>query len=270
MRWREERAHGLEQRRGGRATRWRPPARAVVFSGTTVGDRPARARRPAGAVPAQHRLRRDADPAGQRGRRGHAAAGRSWRPIGPQLDWPHAPARGQGEPGWTPGRVRRAPPLDRGDGGAARSWLRSSSRRRRIQLGNARRTRSPSRGDARQGLVALERSGIGPGALTPFDALVPDGSRAADAAKRLAQVDGVRGAVAPAAWRRAGHGARRPSSRTPTATLAGAGRDTLGSSPARARRSARRRAAAARAQSADFLEAVYGNFPLMIALDRRC
>ena len=35
-RWREERAHGPQRRRGGRSGRWSPPGRAVVFSGLTV------------------------------------------------------------------------------------------------------------------------------------------------------------------------------------------------------------------------------------------
>src|SRR5204862_7573612 len=61
------------------------------------------------------------------------------------------------------------------------------------------------KGDAKQGLVALERSGIGPGALLPAEALVRGGTSPDQVAQRLAAVRGVHGAVAPSTpkWRRA-------------------------------------------------------------------
>jgi RND superfamily putative drug exporter len=123
-------------------------------------------------------------------------------------------------------------------------------------------------GDAKTGLTALERSGIGPGALTPFEVLVHGGGADADAVARAASaVAGVRGAVAPSgpAWRRAD---------TSIVTVFPAndgngpsGRDTLG----RVRSAVHPLAGTPRvggsaAGTKDFVDAVYGSFPLMVAL----
>ena len=51
-------------------------------------------------------------------------------------------------------------------------------------------------GDAKQGLIALERSGIGAGALEPAEALV-HGSSPEQVASALVSMRGVHGAVAP-------------------------------------------------------------------------
>ena len=131
-----------------------------------------------------------------------------------------------------------------------------------IQVGNANPDSLSQSGDAHNGLVALERSGIGAGALTEFIGLVPDPSEAGTLATRLAGVSGISGAAV--AW--TGDGAavvvaipkqeansssgRALNSRLKTAahTVAGA---TIGGQAA---------------SGADFVDAVYGSFPLMIAL----
>jgi RND superfamily putative drug exporter len=134
----------------------------------------------------------------------------------------------------------------------------------RIQLGNASPDSLAKSGDARAGLVALERAGIGAGALTEFQVLAPvyDAHRVA---ARLARVDGVRGAaVAP--WR---------SLASPLVVV-----DVF---PERQANGAFGRALYSRLQdraaqlpqvsvggpvagNADFVSAVYSNFPLMVAL----
>src|SRR5436190_759819 len=119
-------------------------------------------------------------------------------------------------------------------------------------------------GDAKDGLVALERSGIGSGALLPHEILVR-GTDPKKVAAAVAGVDGVHGALAPASWRRAGTAVVVAFS-TPDGSSK-AGRDVVG----RIRTAAHGAGADAKlggtqAQSADFISAVYGNFPLMIAL----
>ncbi|MDQ6778403.1 MAG: MMPL family transporter [Actinomycetota bacterium] len=133
-----------------------------------------------------------------------------------------------------------------------------------IQLGDPRADSLAQTGPARAGLDHLNHAGIGTGPLAPFDTLVRSGDpeMVADA---LAGVAGVRAAIAPRAWRRDG-----------TALIAVIP-TTDGNSPAgRATLDRIRTAERAlpanvvtggkAAQSADFLDEVYGNFPLVIAL----
>jgi RND superfamily putative drug exporter len=120
-------------------------------------------------------------------------------------------------------------------------------------------------GSAGTGLAQLERSGITAGALTPTEVLVPQGATR-EAAERLAAVPGVRGAVAPegAQWSRDGVSIVDVVPASDAAATAG--KDTL----------ERVRAAAAdlpgagvgglAAETADFVDAVYGSFPLMLAI----
>ena len=133
-----------------------------------------------------------------------------------------------------------------------------------IQLGEPRADSLAQSGPARAGLEKLEQSGIGTGPLSPFDVLVRSGKPDA-VAKALVGVDGVRGTIAPADWRRDGTAVlaviptadgnspagRATLDRIRAATQPLPGRATVGGEAA---------------QSADFLDAVYGNFPLVIAL----
>jgi RND superfamily putative drug exporter len=182
--------------------------------------------------------------------------------IGPRLDWP---------------RNRR----DARAGRAWSAWARVVIRHRwaaaaastavlvglvvgasTIQLGNPRADSLAQEGTARAGLESLEESGIGTGPLSPFDALVRSGDPQAVAAA-VAQVEGVRSAAAPADWRR---GETALVTIIPTED---------GNSPAGRATLDRIRAAdlpgtvtigGEAAQGADFLDAVYANFPLIIAL----
>jgi RND superfamily putative drug exporter len=133
-----------------------------------------------------------------------------------------------------------------------------------IVLGNPSANSLGNEGPARAALEKLELSGIGVGPLAPFDALVRSGD-AEDVAQALAQVDGVRSAAAPAAWRRDGTAIVVAF---PTADgNSPAGRETLD----RLRETAQSLPAAVTvggeaAQSADFLDTVYGKFPLIVLL----
>ncbi|HEY2635896.1 MAG TPA: MMPL family transporter, partial [Solirubrobacteraceae bacterium] len=121
-------------------------------------------------------------------------------------------------------------------------------------------------GDAKDGLVALEKAGIGSGALLPHETLVK-GAPPTAVASAEGKVKGIHGAVAPAGpdWR-AGGTAVVDAFAVPDGSTA-EGRDLvtqvrdvaheqgdqvkLGGQPA---------------SNKDFIDAVYGNFPLMIAL----
>ena len=114
--------------------------------------------------------------------------------------------------------------------------------------------------------MALEDAEIGEGALLPHEILVEGGTDPKSVASELRGVDGIHGAVAPESWRSGGTAIVEaipvPDSGTERA------RDTL---DARPRHRARGRArtcgsAASRRPNADFIDAVYGSFPLMIAL----
>jgi RND superfamily putative drug exporter len=115
--------------------------------------------------------------------------------------------------------------------------------------------------------VALERSGIGEGALQPHEVLVEGGTDPARVAAALNGVEGVHGAVAPATpdWRRGGSAV---VDAFPIAdTGEGAGKETL----AAVRRAAhaagpRVRVGGEPASNDDFVDLVYGGFPLMLAL----
>jgi RND superfamily putative drug exporter len=115
-------------------------------------------------------------------------------------------------------------------------------------------------------LVALERSGIGPGALSPIEILTPQ-ANAQQLAAAAAAVPGVHGAVAPTgpAWQRGGTAVVDAFSVSDGSTSAGL--DTLD----RVRTAAHDVGSGVRvggiaAENQDFVSAIYGSFPLMIAL----
>jgi putative drug exporter of the RND superfamily len=182
--------------------------------------------------------------------------------IGPRLDWPRNRRDARASRAWS-------------------AWARLVVRHRwaaaatstavlaalviaafTIQLGNPHADSLAQAGPARAGLENLKSSAIGTGPLSPFDALVRSGDAEA-VAKAVGRIDGVRSAAAPADWRRAetaivmiiptedGNSAagRATLDRIRATTLPG--EVTIGGEAA---------------QSADFIGAVYGNFPLVILL----
>ncbi len=187
--------------------------------------------------------------------------------LGPRLDWPHVRDDDRASRAWT-------------------GWARLVVRRRWIaalgaalvlaalvlaatglQPGLPNVNTIAKQGDAKQGLLALERSGIGAGALLPYEALVEGAASPQRVAEAMAGVRGVHGAVAPDSpqWRHAGAAVVDAFSVPDGSTSAG--RDTLERATAAARAVGDRvRVGGLPAQNQDFIEAVYGNFPLMIAL----
>jgi RND superfamily putative drug exporter len=133
-----------------------------------------------------------------------------------------------------------------------------------LRLGLARADSLAHTGPGRTALEQLERSGIGDGVLSPLE-VVTTPAAGPRVAALLGRVDGVRGAVAPAGWRRGDTALVDVLPTRDPASPAGAG--TLG----------RVRAAAAAAHlpaqvggmtasTSDFVSAVYGRFPEMLAL----
>jgi RND superfamily putative drug exporter len=136
-----------------------------------------------------------------------------------------------------------------------------------LRLGTPRSDALAASGTARQALVDLERAGIPTGVLTPVDVLIPTGADRADTAASLGAVPGVYAASAPddSGWRRDGTSLLTvlPSDETGT----GAGRDTV----ARVRSAATAAVPAALVggagvQDIDFEHALYGRFPLILAV----
>jgi RND superfamily putative drug exporter len=263
-RWREERSHG----RSGEAAVQRAmetAGRAVVFSGTTVAI--GLVAMVALPVP----FLRSMGYAGMLIPLVSTLVAITLLPVvlaklGQRLDWPHRRTDDRASRAWT----RWAESVVR------HRWLAASGAiavlgalliaATGLTLGDASPDTIAKQGEAKAGLTALERSGIGPGGLLPYEALT-NGGGARRLAADLSRVEGVHGAVAP--------GTARWSSGRVSEVLAfpvaddstSAGRGTLD----RVRAAAHAAGPSVRvgglpAQNADFISAVYGGFPLMIAL----
>jgi putative drug exporter of the RND superfamily len=187
--------------------------------------------------------------------------------LGPRLDWPHRRTDDQASRAWT-------------------GWAEAVSRRRwlafcagiavilalsfaatDLQLGASDANTISKSGDAKEGLTALERAGIGEGSLLPHEILIEGSTDPEQVAADLREIDGIHGAVAPdnGDWRRDG-----------TAIVEAIPIPDSGSDEGEATLEAVRNAAHAAgsdvrvggqpAANDDFIDAVYGSFPLMIAL----
>jgi RND superfamily putative drug exporter len=181
--------------------------------------------------------------------------------IGPRLDRRHAHRQDHPSNGWTAWSefvVRHRWSAAIVSTAALAGLVLAAST---IQLGNPQAESLAQAGPARVALDHLQRSAIGTGPLSPFETLV----RSADPAPVVAalrDVDGVRAVIAPGDWRR---GSRSLVAVIPTADgNSPAGRATL--DRIRAAASGRAVTGGEAAQSADFLDAVYGNVPLVIAV----
>jgi putative drug exporter of the RND superfamily len=189
--------------------------------------------------------------------------------IGPRLDWPHKRTDKRASRAWT----RWAEFVVRrrwiAAGVATAVVLGLTVAAANLHLGNSNVDTIAKTGEAKTGLQALERSGIGAGALNPHEVLVTDAAKKNpdQVAATMYVVDGVHGAVAPSSadWRRDGtaivdvFGTADAAGSSGDATLKQVrhAADGLGSSV---------RVGGGPALNADFIDAVYGNFPLMIAL----
>jgi putative drug exporter of the RND superfamily len=187
--------------------------------------------------------------------------------LGTRLDWPHRRTDARASRLWT----RWA------EGVARRRWLAAGAglavlaaltiAATDLRLGTHDADTLSKSGDAKAGLVALENAGIGEGALLPHEILIDGGTDPARVAGRLRTLDGIHGAVAPDApdWRRDG------TALVDAVPIADSGTDEGDAVLASVRRTAHAmgpdvRVGGQPASTADFIDAVYGSFPLMIAL----
>jgi putative drug exporter of the RND superfamily len=187
--------------------------------------------------------------------------------IGSRLDWPHVRSDDKASRSWTAWAqliVRRRWVAAVGAAAILAALVLAATS---LQPGLPNVNTIAKKGDAKQGLLALERSGIGSGVLLPNEALIEGSTSPQLLASTLAKVQGVHGAVAPAGagWRRSG-AAIVDTFSTPDGSSS-AGRETLD----RIRTTAHGvgsdvRLGGLAAQNEDFINAVYGNFPLMIGL----
>jgi len=265
MRWREERAHG---RTGDEAIvrAMETAGRAVVFSGTTV----AIGLLALIALPLP--FLRSMGYGGMLIPVMSVAVALTLLPVvlhslGRRLDWPHVRTDDQASRFWT-------------------GWARGIVRHRAVAAlvallvvgalvvaatalhpGLSDLDTLAKSGDAKTGLVALEDSGIGAGALVPNEVLVRGGAAPEGVASALAGVDGISGATAPRdpMWRQGGSAIVLAFPEQDGSTAAG--RSLVGD----VREVAHAQGGAVRvggqpSQNKDFIDAVYGNFPLMLAL----
>src|SRR3954447_2202646 len=264
VRWREERAHGHDIE-DATIRAMSTAGRAVVFSGTTV----AIGLLALIALPLP--FLRSMGYAGLLIPLVSTAVAITLLPVllvkwGPRLDWPHK----------------------RSDDNASRAWTRWAQGvvRHRVlatiaalailfalvlgatdlNLGTSNPDILAKKGDGLVALKQLERAGVGAGALAPYEILAPAAS--ADRVKgALAGIDGTHGAAAPTGpqWRRGGTAVVEafpvPNPATKEARdLVPEVRDAAHSAGADVRVSG------PMAQNDDFIDLVYGSFPLMICL----
>ncbi|HEY2630975.1 MAG TPA: MMPL family transporter [Solirubrobacteraceae bacterium] len=265
VRWREERAHGLE---GDAAIQraMETAGRAVVFSGTTV----AIGLLALIALPLP--FLRSVGYGGMLIPLISVIVAVTLLPVvlsklGPRLDWPHVRSDDKASRSWTKWAqlvVRNRWVAALGAAAILTALVLAASN---IQPGLPNVNTIAKQGDAKVGLVALEKSGIGSGALLPNEALVEGSTSPEKVATAMAAVPGVHGAVAPTSPQWRSGGAAVVDSFTSADGSSNAGRDTLDNVRTAAHEAGPQvRLGGLQAQNEDFIEAVYGNFPLMIAL----
>jgi RND superfamily putative drug exporter len=186
---------------------------------------------------------------------------------GPRLDWPHRRTDDKASRAWT----RWAEAVSR------RRWLAAGAgialvlalayAATDLQLGSADADTLSKSGDAKQGLTALERSGIGEGSILPHEILIEGSTNPERVAAALARVKGIHGAVAPRdpSWRRDGTAIVEAIPMPDSGTDAG-GRTLDGVRTTAHAAGPDVRVGGGPAANQDFIDAVYGSFPLMIAL----
>lgn len=186
--------------------------------------------------------------------------------VGPRLAWPTARRREQGSRFWY-AWARRVVSHPWPAAIVALLVLGSlTAAAATVSLSSAQANSLSKAGEAHAGLLALERSGIGAGALTPAEILVRSGAPAA-VAVRMRGIAGVEGAVAPASRSRRRNGTAIVEIISFADGNSTAGQQTLD----RVRRAVHALSPSSGvggvvAQTQDFVAATYGSFPLMIGL----
>ncbi|HEX6585273.1 MAG TPA: MMPL family transporter [Solirubrobacterales bacterium] len=186
--------------------------------------------------------------------------------YGAKLDWPHRRTDDKASRAWT----RWAEAVSRrrwlGAGAGLVVVLALAFAATNMQLGTSDADTIAKEGDAKTGLTALEDAGIGEGSILPHEILVQRGTDPDQVAADLDGIEGLQGAVAP-------HDGWATDS---TAIVEAIPVPDSGTSEGGATLDAVRDTAHAAgpdvqvgggpAANDDFIEAVYGSFPLMIAL----
>jgi RND superfamily putative drug exporter len=264
VRWREERTHGLDNE-AAIAKAMQTAGRAVVFSGTTV----AIGLLALIALPLP--FLRSVGYGGMLIPLVSVLVALTLLPavlgsIGPRLDKRRLRSDDQASRSWTAWArlvIRRRWIAALAAGAVLAALLGAASG---LQLGIANANALAKTGDARQGLDILNRSGIGAGAMAPYEILTP-AAQAATVAHGTGAVGGIHGAVAPSSpgWTAGGS---TDVLAFPTADPGSSGARDLVSQVRDAAHSAvpQSQVGGMVAQNSDFIDAVYGNFPLMIAL----
>jgi len=186
--------------------------------------------------------------------------------VGHRLDWPHRRTDDRASRSWTRWAewVVRHRVIAAGVATAILAALVIAATG--LTLGNANPDTIAQQGDAKEGLTALEDSGIGSGALLPYEILT-EGTNPDRVAADVRGVAGVHGAVAPDSpqWRTGGVAEVLAIPTADDSTQAG--KDTLDHVRTAAHAAGPDvQVGGLPAQNDDFIDAVYGNFPLMIAL----
>ncbi len=187
--------------------------------------------------------------------------------AGQRLDWPHRRTDDKASRAWTrwAQAVSRRRWVAAGTGIAVILALALAATN--LQLGASDANTIAKQGPAEQGLKALENAGIGEGSILPHEILVGGNTDPSKVAADLNKVHGIHGAVAPSGpeWNRDGthivEAIPVPDSGTSQ------GHDTLNEVRDTAYAAGSDvRVGGGPAANQDFIDAVYGSFPLMIAL----
>jgi len=261
VRWREERAHGAD-RDEAIVRAMETAGRAVVFSGTTV----AIGLLALVALPVP--FLRSVGYGGLLIPLVSVAVATTLLPVilatvGPRLDWPHIRTDDRASRSWTrwAGLVVRRRTLAACAAVAVLAALLAGATTIRLGAANGNPDTISRSGQARQGLEQLEHSGIGAGVLSPIEILAPR-TQAAALPQLLNRLDGIQGAVAPATggWHRGGNAIVEVLAHDDSSATVDRVRETAHAAGPDVR------VGGIVAQNDDFVSAVYGSFPLMIAL----
>jgi putative drug exporter of the RND superfamily len=120
----------------------------------------------------------------------------------------------------------------------------------------------PGSGTAIAGRQMLADAGISPGVMKPFDALVEHGGNAQVVAAKLSKVEGIAGATAPPSWR---HGSDSLVEAFPAIDGAAPGIQGIINRANDRLNGTNATLAGVPAVDRDFVHAVYGNFPYVLA-----
>jgi putative drug exporter of the RND superfamily len=186
--------------------------------------------------------------------------------LGARLDWPHRRTDDKASHTWTrwAAAVSRRRWVAAGTGIAVILALALAATN--LQLGASDADTMAKSGDAKDGLVVLERAGIGEGSILPHEILIEGNTDPDKVAADLRGVHGIHGAVAPQdGWRREG------TALVEAIPVPDSGTDAGASTLEDVRNTAHAagldvRVGGGPAANHDFIDAVYGSFPLMIAL----